>query len=137
MRKFLVAMLVFATLAFSQGNTARIDGVVTDPTGAAVPGAEIQVSNPTTGQGFKTVSNERGEWAIPGLTAAAYKVTVTKTGFKVGTVDGVVLNSGVPATVNLKLELGQATEIVEVSAGAEIVQAASSSSNCRLRRATR
>src|SRR6185295_6381905 len=40
-------------------------------------------------------------------------------------IDGVVVNAGVPATVNVKLELGQATEVVEVSAGAEIVQATS------------
>jgi hypothetical protein len=124
--KSCVALLTLcAGLVFGQGSTARIDGTVTDPQGSAVPSADIQVLNPATGQVLKTSTDDRGQWAIPGLGAASYRVTATKSGFRVATVDGVVLNAGVPATVNLKLELGSTSEVIEVTAGAEIVQATS------------
>ena len=120
-----VALLAFATLALSQVNTARIDGIVADPTGASVPAADVTVTNVATGQTVKTVTNDKGEYAVPSMQAATYRVSVAKNGFKVATVEGVVLNAGVPARVNLTLEIGQTTETVEVSAGAEIVQATS------------
>jgi hypothetical protein len=125
MLKALATLLVCAAAVFAQGTTARIDGTVTDPQGAAVPDAIVTAVIPTTGQTFKAVANERGQFAVPGLAAATYRITVSKSGFKVATVDNVVLNAGVPATVNIKLELGQTTEVIEVSAGAEIVQATS------------
>src|SRR3954453_22564138 len=109
----------------AQMNTGRIDGTVTDPTGAAVPAAEVVVVNVATGQQVKTTTNEKGEYAVPSMAAATYKLSVSKSGFKVATVDGVELNAGVPATVNVKLDLGQTNEVVEVAAGAEIVQTSS------------
>src|ERR1700722_17881828 len=122
----IVALLcVCAMLAFSQGNTAVMSGTVTDQTGAAVPGAEIQVTNTNTAFTSRTTTNERGEWAVPSLPAGSYKVVVTKTGFRVANANNVVMEAGVPASVPVKLEVGQATETVEVSAGAEIVQATS------------
>ena len=116
------ALCLFAALAFSQGNTALLNGSVVDPTGAAVPAAEVAVGNAATGQTIKTNTNERGEWAVPSMPAGTYRVTVTKPGFKVANVTGVVMSAGVPATVPVKLEVGQATETVTVSTGAEIVQ---------------
>ncbi|MBS1859375.1 MAG: carboxypeptidase regulatory-like domain-containing protein [Acidobacteria bacterium] len=103
----------------------RIDGTVTDPAGAVVPGAEVTVTNSATGQIFKATSNERGEWTLPSMAAAQYRVVVTKQGFKNGSVPDVEVNAGVPALVNIKLEIGSASETVEVVGGAEIIQATS------------
>ena len=125
MKKLIVAVCFVATMLFSQMSSSQIDGMVSDPTGAAVPGAEVTVVNTATDQTFKTTTNERGEFTVPTIPAATYKVTVTKPGFKAGLVVGVVLNAGVPGAVNVKLEVGQATETVEVVGGAEIVQATS------------
>src|SRR4051812_21833035 len=123
MKTILAIVLLSAATLYSQGSNGRLDGSVADPQGASVPGAEVQVLNTATGQLFKTATNERGEWTLTTMPAATYRVTVSKQGFKSGTVDNVVMNAGVPATVNIKLELGQATESVEVSGGAEIIQA--------------
>ncbi|HEY1343078.1 MAG TPA: TonB-dependent receptor, partial [Bryobacteraceae bacterium] len=127
MRFATAALFVCAGMVFAQGNTARMDGNVTDPQGAAVPLAEVQVANTATGQSFKTITDERGQWAVPGLGAGSYRVAATKPGFKVATVENVAMNAGVPATVNIKLEIGQASETVEVVAGADIVQSTSAS----------
>src|SRR5438034_438477 len=110
MKAFLGALILCACAAFAQNNTARIDGIVTDPTGAAVPAADVTIINVGTGQQVKTTTNEKGEYAVPSMLAASYKVTVTKAGFKMANVDGVVVNAGVPATVNVKLDLGQTNE---------------------------
>jgi len=122
---FTALLCASAFLAFSQGNTASMNGAVLDPTGAAVPGADVVVTNTATNLTSRTITNDRGEWSVPSLPAGSYKVSVTKAGFRVANVNNVVMAAGVPSTVPVKLEVGQAAETVEVSAGAEIVQATS------------
>lgn len=122
-KRLAVALLLTAAFAFSQVNVTSVSGLVTDPTGAAIPAAEITVTAVATGQVTKTTTNEKGEYSVPSLPSAQYRVSAAKTGFKVGTVDNVALIVGVAGTVNIKLEVGQATETIEVSAGAEVVQA--------------
>src|SRR5262245_16570747 len=125
MKKLLLLLACCAGLAFSQGTTALLSGTVIDPTGAAVPGASVSVTNLATDQAFKATTNERGEWALPSMAAAKYKVVITKPGFKAGVAPDVEMSAGVPATVNVKLEIGAATETVEVAAGAELLQTTS------------
>ena len=122
----MVALLVClcASLAFSQG-IGRIDGTVTDPSGAAVPGADITVTATATDQIFKTTTNEKGEWQIIQLDGGTYRVSVTKPGFKVASAANVQVTAGEPTTLPTKLEVGQATETVTVQSGAEVVQASS------------
>src|SRR5262245_12279856 len=125
MKKFSAAFVFLAAaFAFAQSRSP-INGTVTDPSGAAVPGAEVTVANTATGLLSKTTTNERGEFVVASLLPATYKVTVTAPGFKAAAAENIVLNAGVPATFHIKMEIGQTTETVEVSAGAEIVQASS------------
>jgi hypothetical protein len=123
MKHVLAALLLTAVSAFAQGANTAVSGVVTDPTGAAVPGAAVTVFNTNTSITINTATNDRGEYTVPALPAGAYRVTVAKAGFKSSTIENVNLSVGVPGTVNVKLEVGQASETVEVTAGAEIVQA--------------
>ena len=123
-KRLVMAFVLTAAFAFSQVNVTSVTGLVTDPTGAAVPAAEVAVTSVATGQITKTTTNEKGEYSVPSLPSGQYRISVSKAGFKVGTVDNVSLIVGVPGTVNIKLEVGQATETIEVQAGAEVVQAA-------------
>ncbi len=75
-----------------------------------------------TGQTFRVTTDDKGYWVLPSLQTGAYKVTVTHQGFKAATNENVVLDAGVPATVNIALTVGATTETVQVTAGAEIVQ---------------
>jgi Carboxypeptidase regulatory-like domain/TonB dependent receptor len=120
--KFIGVLFAVAALVYAQGTTALLSGTVQDPTGAAVPGAAIAVTNAETNQVVKTESNEKGEWVLPSMPPGNYRVSITKAGFKAELKTGVVIESGVPATVNVKLEVGQAAETVVVQGGAEIVQ---------------
>jgi hypothetical protein len=123
MKQFLIAMLLAAASVFAQVNVTAVTGLVTDPSGAAVPAASVEALALATSQVVRTTTNEKGEYTIPSLPAGTYKITVSKEGFRTGAVQNVALIVGVPGTVNVKLEIGQATETVEVTAGAEVVQA--------------
>ena len=127
MKALTISMLlaVCACMAFGQGATSLMSGTVTDPTGAAVPGAEVQAVQTDTNLVLKVTTNDQGAFAIPSVPAGPYRITVAKPGFKTATLTNIQVESAVPATVNIKLEVGQASESVTVTAGAEIVQATS------------
>ena len=116
MRKFISTLLIlglFAFAALAQVTTGRIEGTVTDPQGAAVPGAKVKVLNKATGLSLDNTADERGGWVFPSMATASYTVTVSHPGFKSVTIDNVKVDAGVPATVNAKMEVGSLTEIVK------------------------
>jgi hypothetical protein len=102
-----------------------MNGTIVDVQNAAVPAAEVTVTNVATGQVYKTTTSDRGEWALASMPAGDYKVTVTKPGFRTESVGSVRINADVPATVDVKLQVGATTETVEVQGGAEMVQSES------------
>ena len=133
--KALLAMLALcATLAFAQVaiTTARMDGTVTDPQGAVVVGADVVVLNTNTGASFKATTDDHGLWILPSMPQARYRVTVSLKGFRTAVIDDVVMDAGVPVTVNAKLEVGAVSETVEVSGAQELVQTNSATVNSSL-----
>ena len=125
MKIVLALGLLCSSLAFGQGSTSLLTGTVKDPSGAAVPATEVAVTNTATGQVVKTITNDQGEFAVPSLLPGPYRVSFSKAGFKGEVKEGVAIEAGVPVTVNVKLEIGQATETVVVQGGAELVQTTS------------
>ncbi len=121
-RVLAVYVALGASAAFSQVSTARMDGTVSDTGGALIPAATVEAVNLSQQQSFKTVCDERGYWAIPSLQSGTYKVTVSHTGFKTQVVDNVKMDAGVPATVNVVLQVGALTETIEVTSGADVLQ---------------
>jgi Carboxypeptidase regulatory-like domain/TonB dependent receptor len=109
-----------ARAAAAQDATA-LSGTVADASGAAIPGAAVVARNVATGATFEALTDERGTFTIPAMSAATYTVTVTLTGFKTAVVENVKLEVGVPATVKATLEVGRMEETVTVTGGAEIV----------------
>src|SRR3954451_103015 len=124
MKRLLLA-LSLGVLAFGQSTSSRITGTITDPAGSSLPDATVTATNTETGVSFKTISGGQGEFAIPALPAATYRIGVAAKGFRTGIVNEVKLDAAVPATVNIKLEVGAVTETVEVAASAEVIQSAS------------
>ena len=76
---FALASLSMAAM-LAQGDVAQLNGTVTDPHGAAVPNAHIVVLNVDTGQVVEATANDHGEWLLPGMQAATYRVTVSAPG---------------------------------------------------------
>ena len=130
----IAAILVTAAVMplAAQVTTSRIEGVVSDPQGAAVPTATVRLSNPLTGLSLQALTDDHGHWVISSVPAAVYKVTVSHAGFKTANVDNVKLEVGVPATLNIRMDLGTLAETVEVQATTEVLQTATATVNSTL-----
>src|ERR1017187_9772112 len=130
MRRVFALLALSACIAFAQTaiTNARMDGTVTDPQGAVVVGAEVTVVS-ANGASFKATTDEHGQWALPSMPQATYRVSVTMKGFRTTVVDRVVMEPGIPVTANAKLEIGSMTETVEVSGTQELVQTSSATVN--------
>ena len=103
--------------------TATVTGVVTDPTGAAVPKATIHVVGLATGSIRDVVSNSAGIYLVPSLQPGDYKLTVQSTGFGVYTVPSLHLDVDQKITINVPLAISDAGQTVEVSTGASTIVA--------------
>lgn len=99
-----------------------ITGVVTDATGAAVPGAHVVVTDIATNETRAADTQATGAYTIGPLRVGTYAVMVEKTGFKKATWSGIVLHAQDRARADFKLELGQLSEMVSVTAEAPILQ---------------
>ena len=102
-----------------QGATASISGAVVDTAGGVVPGATVVVTN-AAGTKFEAVTNTEGIFSVPALAAGPYTVEVSLAGFKSVRTE-VRLQTGVPATVNVTLEVGSLTETVTVRSSSELI----------------
>src|SRR5579864_1427444 len=104
--------LLCSTLCFAQG-LGSIVGTVTDKSGAAVNGAKITVVESDTGATRDAVSDTQGYYVVPSLRPAQYSVSARATGFR-GSRQQVTLLADQTLTVNLPLEVGTSTEVVNV-----------------------
>ena len=80
--KLLAVSLILSTPLFAQQGRGTISGTVTDPSGAAVPGASITITSVGTNAVFSTQSNEEGFFTAPGLAVGEYVVNAERQGFK-------------------------------------------------------
>jgi len=106
------------SLAWTQSFNASITGTVSDPTGAAVPGAELTVTAVATGVAKQTTSGPDGLFSFPNLQQGAYELMVAAKGFQVVIQRGITVNINETVAVNVKLALGTAVQTVEVNANA-------------------
>ncbi|HZU42080.1 MAG TPA: TonB-dependent receptor, partial [Terriglobales bacterium] len=119
---FFLVFVLTTTLAWAQKDTGTIAGTVRDPSGAAIPGAQVTVIDIDRGNDFKTTSNENGEYVATPLRVGHYRVSVEHPGFKKAQSNIVELSVQQRAIVDVKLKVGAATETVEVTAAAELLE---------------
>jgi len=117
-----VAFLAALSVANAQQTTATLLGSVTDATGAAVAGVAIQAANLATNVQREALTDASGAYSLPNLPPGTYRVTATKTGFQVARAESVTLQVEQAARLDLRLEVGNVSESVEVSATAALLQ---------------
>ena len=104
--------------AMAQTTTGQIAGVVTDPSGASVPGAAVAITNGETRVRRDVVTDSSGNFIATNLPIGTYSVAVTLAGFRTAQQQNIVVTADAKITSNFALQLGQTSEVVEVQSGA-------------------
>ena len=115
-------VLLSVVTLLAQTSTSEITGTVRDTTGAVVPGAAVTAANEATGVTYKQNTTNTGLYAFPSVPAGAYTVSAEMPGFKVTRKTHQVLVVNTPLAVDLTLEIGQASETVNVESTAVQLQ---------------
>lgn len=117
----IAALLVFAAALPAQ-SVGRITGTVFDPSGLAIPGAEVTIENTGTGLTYKATANEAGLFGFPELPIGTYRLTVTSEGFKKLVRPNIQLLTAQSLDLPVTLEIGEVSESVEVAATAPLLE---------------
>jgi hypothetical protein len=110
--------LPFLGVLSAQSTTQTIQGLVTDPTGAVIPGATVTMNNLATGVVQAVQTNDTGNYTFALVPVGSYELRCEASGFKTDVVTGVRVETGAQVRQNFVMQVGEVTETVEVSAAA-------------------
>src|SRR5262245_22106769 len=121
---FCAALSLSAPTTLAQNSAGSLMGRVTDPSGSAVEKARVVARQDATGREFETATTSEGLYVFPNLDVGSYTLTVEHSGFKKITRPNVIISISTRTVADLKLEVGDLTQTVTVSADAPMLQAA-------------
>lgn len=117
----LLYLFVASPGAQGQLDTSTIRGMVTDRSGAVIPGASVVITDVNTNRSFTTTTNSSGEYSAPSLSVSVYRLAFTVRGFKTTTINNVVLHANQTIAENATMDVGAEQQVVEVRAkGVEV-----------------
>jgi len=120
--KSALCLVLFSIVAFGQAGTGTITGVVTDPSGAAIANAPIEVKNIDTNVVYPTATTDTGAYTVLRLPPGSYSMTVAAPGFKKLLRSGLTVDAGQVLPLDLKLDIGSAGEAITVTAEATLLK---------------
>src|SRR5580704_14605090 len=112
-------LLALSCAAFPQASSSSLQGTVTDPSGSAVPGATVSVSNDESRTERTVLTGPQGEYRLLALPTGPYSLSVTAKGFAHYQQRGLELLVNTPVTANIQLKVGSATENITVTSEAQ------------------
>ena len=124
--RLVCALLVTAALACAQSNLAGISGVVTDPSGAAIPDALVVATNSQTGVAAPAHTNSAGYYNLENLAIGSYSFTVEHPGFRKYVRENITLTTGQQLGLDVHLEIGDTSQAVTVTGEAPLTETRSS-----------
>jgi hypothetical protein len=116
-----VVLLGATTLAWAQAGTAGLTGTVRDSQGAVLPGATVTATNPATGADRTTVTNDSGNYSVPGLPPGNYTVKIELSGFSPYIRENAILRVDSTTQVDATLAIGGIAETVTVTEATPII----------------
>ena len=122
MTRLPIVFSLVSAVMFGQGGTGVISGSATDSSGAVVPGTVISAANDDTGFRRETTVGTAGEYSLVGLQPGTYTLTAEQKGFKRFTVKGLKLEVDQNERIDVRLEIGNVSEVVEVTGQAALLQ---------------
>jgi hypothetical protein len=121
-----IILLVSAVSLHAQTTNGSIQGSVTDPNGAAIPGASVTARNLDTGLTQKTTTTEAGIYSLPNLPPGRYAITVEAPDLKKYSQEGVTVATGTAVSLDISMQLGAVSDSITVTADASQLQTTSS-----------
>jgi len=115
--------VLLAGALYAQGPVGTLNGTITDPAGAVVPGATVVATHNSTAVEAKTTSTSSGTYTLPYLPAGTYTIRVNAPGFETSTAENVILRVAQTMTIDLKLQVGKMNQEIVVSAKPELLEA--------------
>ncbi len=115
----------FASVGAAQTSTSLISGTIFDHSGAVVAGAVVTAANEGTGSSLKQLTNSSGVYAFPSMPVGMYTISVESPGFKTARQNGNKLVVGTPLSIDITLEIGNASDVIKVEASADQVNTVS------------
>lgn len=110
-----IVLLCLFGLAAAQKGASRLEGLVTDASGAVIPGVSVVAVNEGTSIGTETITNDSGAYVFPALPVGVYTVTAEIAGFKKMSIEHVKLDIAATAVQNFSLPVGEITDTITVS----------------------
>lgn len=121
-----VLMACITTVSYGQAGRGAISGLVTDPSGAVIPGASITLQNHATGLKQTTATTSGGLYSFVSLAPGSYQITVTEKGFETTVQDHVLVSVDQTTAANVTLQVGNLSQIVTVNASSDVLDTTNS-----------
>jgi hypothetical protein len=116
-----ITFVLFINTNAAQSPTGTVSGIVLDPSGAAIAGAEVLIVNDATAVQYPGKANGEGYYVVPNLPPGAYRIQVSNSGFKTIIKPDIVIHVEDALAINFTLPIGAASEIVTVEGGAPLM----------------
>ena len=124
--KLLLTLTLGASLALSQTQTATLRGAISDNTGAVIPMARVTLTSTSQGRSWNAITNEEGAYVIVQIPPGPYSLAVEAKGFKQHQRTSMILEVAQVAALDVTLEVGSLSEVVEVNTQVPLLETASS-----------
>jgi hypothetical protein len=122
-----IVVLLFITSTAAQSPNGTVSGIILDPSGAVIAGADIVIVNDATGVQYSSKTNSDGIYVVPNLPPGPYRIQVSNSGFKTIIKPDIVIHVQDALAINFTLPIGAASEVVTVEGGAPLVKTESGS----------
>ena len=111
--RLLFMAIICCSVLIGQQITGSLEGDVTDPTGAKIPEAQLELQNVATGTTTKQITGSEGQYIFNLLPPGTYRLIATSPGFQTQTVSGIIISVNRSTRVNLALQLGAVAQTVD------------------------
>jgi len=116
-----IMFVLFINIGSGQSATGTVSGIVLDPSGGVIAGAEVLIINNATGVQYPGKANSEGYFVVPNISPGTYRIQVSNSGFKTIIKPDIVIHVEDALAINFTLPIGAASEIVTVAGGAPLV----------------
>jgi hypothetical protein len=122
-----ITFVLFINIGSGQSATGTVSGIVLDPSGGAIGGAEVLIIDDATAVQYTGKANSEGYYVVPNIPPGTYRIQISNSGFKTIIKPDIVIHVEDALAINFTLPIGAASEIVTVEGGAPIINTADAS----------